>query len=179
MTLRATVLSTPFGPLSLAADDDTVIAAGFGADIDHLRRHLDDADAHLHVEDNIGEISQLMQAYLDGDIPAIDRIPVRLKGSATMQRLWRRLRAVSAGTTVSYTELGGEPRMARVAASACARNPVCVIVPCHRVLRADGSLGGFGGGLSTKRWLLDHEARWLCRQPGSPSRPHQVLLSTA
>ncbi|MCA1683371.1 MAG: methylated-DNA--[protein]-cysteine S-methyltransferase [Actinobacteria bacterium] len=155
-----TVIATPFGPLSAIADADVLVAAGFGDSIDALRRHLARPDAGVRASAGLGTISSCIRDYLEGEVNAIDGIQVRARGSDTMQRLWTRLRAVPAGTTVSYAGLGGDPRRARVAAAACARNPVCVVVPCHRVIRTDGGLGGFGGGLPAKRWLLDHEARY-------------------
>ena len=75
-----------------------------------------------------------------------------------MRRLWDELRRIPAGDVRSYTALGGSRRFARAAGTACALNPVPLIVPCHRVVRSDGGLGGFGWGLVVKRWLLDHEA---------------------
>lgn len=173
MSLRAAVIDTPFGPLSVVADSGTAVAAAFGAEIARLDRHLGRTDRYQVVAD-LGEISERLDAYLRGEVTAIDAIPVRARGSDVMQRLWARLRAVPAGATVSYAELGGDPRFARVAATACARNPVCVIVPCHRVIRSDGTLGGFGGGLATKRWLLDHEARWS--GSGAPARELAAAL---
>lgn len=160
MTLEAVVIDAPFGPLTVAADGDTVVAATFSSRVDDVRRYVDNPHQAIHVVDRIGEISRALDAYWAGDAVALEHVDVRATGSAAMQRLWTRLRAVPAGTTVSYAQLGGEPRMARVAAMACARNPVCVIVPCHRVVRSDGGLGGFGGGLPAKRWLLAHEAAW-------------------
>jgi len=160
MTLTATVIRTPFGPLSAVADGEVLVAAGFGEDVASLRPHLAQPDGPLRTTDDLGEISSALGAYLEGDVAAIDGIEVRARGSAVMQSLWARLRRVPAGTTLSYAALGGDPRRARVAATACARNPVCVVVPCHRVIRSDGGLGGFGGGLPAKRWLLAHESRW-------------------
>jgi methylated-DNA-[protein]-cysteine S-methyltransferase len=164
MTLDATVIDAPFGPLSLVAHGGTLVAATFSRDVDDARGYLVDPRAAIRVHDNLGEISAAVSAYLDGDAIALDGLAVRARGSAVMQALWQRLRAVPAGTTVSYAQLGGEPRLARVAATACARNPICVIVPCHRVIRSDGGLGGFGGGLDAKRWLLAHEASWRALQ---------------
>jgi len=158
MTVRAAVVTMPFGPVTVIADGDTVLASGFTSTPETLRRHLPDRRLHVPVVADLGLISERLRAYSDGEVTAIDGIAVSAQGSETMQRLWTRLRAVAAGTTVSYAELGGAPRMAKVAATACARNPVCLIVPCHRVIRGDGGLGGFGGGLPAKRWLLDHEA---------------------
>ena len=83
-----------------------------------------------------------------------------------MQRLWDALRRIPAGEVRSYAELGGDRRYARAAGTACARNPIALIVPCHRVVRTDGSLGGFGWGTDVKRWLLDHEAAAVERGSG-------------
>ena len=87
-----------------------------------------------------------------------------------MQRLWVALRRIPAGEVRSYAELGGDRRHARAAGTACARNPVALIVPCHRVVRADGSLGGFGWGTDVKRWLLDHETAAMERRLGGQRR---------
>jgi methylated-DNA-[protein]-cysteine S-methyltransferase len=99
-------------------------------------------------------------AYFDGDLQALDTIPVGQPGPASRQRLWAALRAVPPGRTVSYTELAaraGNPRAPRAAGAACAYNLIAPVVPCHRALRSDGSLGGYYYGLDRKTWLLRHE----------------------
>lgn len=157
MTYQACTQTTPCGAFSAIADGGTVVASGFTADIDALRSRLGDPTAGLHVQDDLGDISEAVAAYFGGDVTALDRLPVRAEGSATMRRLWAELRRIPAGEVRSYAELGGGRRHARVAGAACARNPVPLIVPCHRVVRSDGGLGGFGWGLPVKAWLLDHE----------------------
>jgi methylated-DNA-[protein]-cysteine S-methyltransferase len=99
-------------------------------------------------------------AYHKGDLDAPSPIPVRQRSGAFLEHAWEVLRTVPAGVAVSYTEYAakaGRPAAVRAAASACARNAAALFVPCHRVLRNDGSLGGFRWGLPVKRWLLDHE----------------------
>jgi methylated-DNA-[protein]-cysteine S-methyltransferase len=159
MTYDAVTVPTPFGAFTAIADDGTVLRSGFTASVDVLREGLPDPDADIRVRGDLGEISSALRAYLSGDdVGALDRLPVRAEGSEAMQRLWSALRRIPAGQVRSYMELGGDRRHARVAGAACARNPIPLIVPCHRVVRSDGSLGGFGPGLDVKRWLLDHEA---------------------
>jgi methylated-DNA-[protein]-cysteine S-methyltransferase len=100
-------------------------------------------------------------AYLDGDLTAIDDVPVRQRGGAFIAHAWEVLRLVPAGRPVTYTgfaDRAGRPAAVRAAAMACASNAAALFVPCHRVLRLDGTLGGFRWGLPVKRWLLDHEA---------------------
>jgi methylated-DNA-[protein]-cysteine S-methyltransferase len=101
-------------------------------------------------------------AYLDGDLTAIDDVPVRQHTDGPfLAHAWHTLRAVRPGEPVSYATfaaLAGRPAAVRAAAQACARNAAALFVPCHRIVRTDGSLGGFRWGLPVKRWLLDHEA---------------------
>jgi len=87
-------------------------------------------------------------------------VPLDPAGSAFQRRVWDALRAIPYGTTLSYSELArrlGDPRATRAVGAANARNPIPIIVPCHRVVGASGQLTGFGGGLDRKRWLLEHE----------------------
>ena len=110
---------------------------------------------------DLGAVSAAITRYHDGDLGAVDDVPVRQRSGAFLEHAWDVLRTVPAGAPVSYTEYAakaGRPAAVRAAASACARNAAALFVPCHRVLRNDGSLGGFRWGLPVKRWLLDHEA---------------------
>ncbi|MFI0724606.1 methylated-DNA--[protein]-cysteine S-methyltransferase [Streptomyces sp. NPDC021224] len=101
-----------------------------------------------------------MTAYFDGTVEAIDALPVVQFGSDFRLAAWREMRRIRPGTTLGYRELAGRagsPRAARAAGAACAYNLVPLVVPCHRVRRSDGSLGGYYYGLDVKRWLLAHE----------------------
>ena len=162
MTATSTV-DTPLGPFTVLVDGDgAVLASGWTADLDELlplvAPGLRPASV-LHRAD-LGAVTEAVRAYHEGELTAISAIPVHQRGGAFLQHAWQVLRTVPAGAPVSYTELAtkaGRPAAVRAAAAACARNPAALFVPCHRVLRGDGSLGGFRWGLPAKRWLLDHE----------------------
>jgi methylated-DNA-[protein]-cysteine S-methyltransferase len=166
-----TTLPTPVGPLVIVADDGVVLAAGWSEDpndvLDRIHPSLRTATnprgfvgAEVTRRSDLGDVTKAVVAYFDGDLAAPDAIPVRQVGGPFLVHAWDVLRDVRPGEPVSYTELAarcGNPRAVRAAASACARNAAALFVPCHRVLRSDGSLGGFRWGLDVKRWLLAHE----------------------
>ena len=105
-------------------------------------------------------ITQALAAYFDGDLVAIDRVPVATNGSAFQRRVWSALRTIAAGTTNSYGAFAaaiGAPAASRAVGLANGANPVAIVVPCHRLIGANGALTGYGGGLERKRWLLSHE----------------------
>jgi methylated-DNA-[protein]-cysteine S-methyltransferase len=106
-------------------------------------------------------IEDALRRYFAGDVRAVDDIPVDPLGGTTFQRrVWGALRSIPAGTTVSYRTLAERvraPKAVRAVGAANGANPVPIVLPCHRVIGADGSLTGYGGGLATKRWLLRHE----------------------
>jgi len=111
--------------------------------------------------DPFGHTSAL-KAYMEGDVHAIDTLPVAFGGTAFQNKVWEALRTIPAGETLSYGRLAeriGAPKAVRAVGLANGANPVGVVVPCHRVIGSDGSLTGYGGGLERKRWLLAHEAR--------------------
>lgn len=161
-TIDATVIDTPAGPLSLLLVDDTVIGAGFTTDPSDLHARLRPGRRArpLRRRPELGAASAAVQAYFAGDLQGLDDLAVDQEGTEHQRRLWVALRQVPPGTTVSYAELAaraGAPAAVRAAASACARNLVAPMIPCHRVVRSDGGLGGYYYGLDVKRWLLDHE----------------------
>ena len=160
MTYDCATVPTPFGDgFTVLVRDGEVVASGFTADPERLRSRLNAAAGEIRPRHDLGEITSILRAYFDGtDISALASLPVSAAGSPAMQRLWQALRCIPGGETRSYSDLGGGARFARVAGNACARNPIALIVPCHRVVRSDGGLGGFAWGLPVKRWLLDHEA---------------------
>jgi methylated-DNA-[protein]-cysteine S-methyltransferase len=179
MHLHTTTLPTPVGPFTLLVDDGGVCAAGFTGRPETLQRRLDPrrrAAGTRPAADPDG-VAGRMLAYLAGEVGALDELAVEQPGDPSRQAAWRALRSVPAGQTVSYRELGAmadladpatDPLGAQAAGAACAGNHVAVIVPCHRVLRADGRLGGYGWGVHRKAWLLDHEAAgWEADRPGA------------
>jgi methylated-DNA-[protein]-cysteine S-methyltransferase len=161
MTIEAASVPTPIGGLSLLARDGALIAAGF-ADIETMHARVGDEPLRERAE--LGELSRGVAAYIAGDLTAIDDLPVVQPGGRFRQAAWTAMRRVPAGQTISYTKLAaeaGNPKAVRAAGTACAVNLVAPIVPCHRVVRSDGSLGGYYYGLNVKEWLLTHERRHL------------------
>lgn len=101
-----------------------------------------------------------LQRYFSGNLPAIDEIPVQTGGTPFQSNVWRALRRIPPGTTLSYGRMAQRlkcPRAVRAVGFANGSNPICIVIPCHRLIGADGSLTGYGGGLERKRWLLEHE----------------------
>ena len=146
-------------------DDGAVVASGF-ADLTTTFGFLSEAEqARGHREvgpsaDSVRPAVEALTAYAAGDLTALDGVPVRQPGGPFMQRAWIELRGVKAGETDSYAGLAiraGSPKAVRAAGQACATNKVAPFVPCHRILRTDGSLGGYAYGLPVKEALLVHE----------------------
>jgi methylated-DNA-[protein]-cysteine S-methyltransferase len=158
-------MTTPTGPLTIiATDEGTVRAAGFTESVDELLALIHPSlRGQPTPKPHLGPISAAVGSYLDGDLTAIDSVPVEQRtGGAFLGHAWDVLRTVKPGEPVTYTEyaeLAGNPAAVRAAAQACARNAVALFVPCHRVLRTDGTLGGYRYGLGVKQWLLGHEVR--------------------
>jgi methylated-DNA-[protein]-cysteine S-methyltransferase len=101
-----------------------------------------------------------LQRYFAGKLQAIDEIPVQTGGTPFQSNVWRALRTIPAGTTLSYGRMAGQlkcPLAVRAVGFANGSNPISIVIPCHRLIGADGSLTGYGGGLERKRWLLKHE----------------------
>lgn len=166
-------LSTPVGAFTILVGDAGLAAAGFTADPEDLRLLLPVAqrEATLRPIEDAGGLGAALAAYFAGDLAAIDGVRVASSGTAYQQRAWAALRSLPPGRPVTYAELAartGSPAAARAAGSACGRNPTAVVVPCHRVVRADGTVGGFLWGTEVKRWLLAHERRHAALTPASP-----------
>jgi methylated-DNA-[protein]-cysteine S-methyltransferase len=149
-----TVVDSPIGPLGLIASDDalqTVLFDGRGIEADGA-------------SDVIAETARQLDAYFAGDLVVFD-LPLELCGSEFQRGCWLALAAIPYGQTVSYGEqarrLGLGSEAARAVGAANGQNPLPIVLPCHRVIGADGSLTGFGGGLHVKRFLLEHEGALL------------------
>ncbi len=164
--MNTATLTTPAGPFTAVTDDEgAVLASGWTADAAELVPliHPDlRGDGSLRRRADLGDVTDAARAYHDGDLDAIAGIRVRQRSGEFLMHAWDVLRTVAPGDPVTYTgyaALAGRPAAVRAAASACARNAAALFVPCHRVVRTDGTLGGFRWGTPVKRWLLDHEAR--------------------
>ncbi len=160
---HSSTVDTPAGPFTaIVAADGAVLASGWTADISLLtpQIHASLTPSSISPVTDLGDVTKAVVAYHEGDLTAIDGIEVRQKSGPFMQHAWDVLRTVRAGAPVTYSEyasMSGRPAAVRAAASACARNSAALFVPCHRVIRIGGNLGGFRWGLEVKRWLLAHE----------------------
>ena len=162
--LAVMTLKTPVGSLSLISAGSTLVAAEFG-DAGSLKSRLSlqlIERGFTNVKSILG-VSDEVRRYFDGELNAIDQIKVKQPGGAFSQSAWRAMRKIKPGAVISYSDLAsnsGSAAAVRAAGSACARNLIAPIVPCHRIIRSDGSLGGYGFGLPTKTWLLKHEGAY-------------------
>lgn len=165
LDFRIDRLATPVGELVIVAD-----AAGRLRAIDWtdrearmcclLDRHYGTGRYSMSAARDPGGLTKAMRMYFEGDITAIDTLPVETTGTPFQRSVWQALRKIRRGTTISYAELArriGNPRAVRAAGLANGQNPIGIVVPCHRVIGSNGTLTGYGGGLPRKKWLLEHE----------------------
>lgn len=162
-TIDAAVTDTPAGPFGiLTGPDGAVRAAGFTADLPALLALTHPSlRAPVRERRDLGPVTAAVTSYLGGELTAIDEVPVEQHTDGLfLAHAWNVLRDLKPGDPVTYSELAGlagRPAAVRAAAAACARNAAALFVPCHRVLRTDGTLGGYRWGLDVKKWLLSHE----------------------
>jgi len=107
-------------------------------------------------------IRKQIDAYFEGDLKAITRIPVQTAGTKFQREVWKALITIEPGQTRTYGQIAAtieRPKAVRAVGAANGANPVGIVVPCHRVIGADGSLTGYGGGMERKKWLLAHELK--------------------
>jgi len=170
-TLAATHMPSPIGTLTIVAHDTAVVAIRWDTDGDDA-----DPDAHNPVDRRLGDpahwvevdpsshpvlaaaVAQLGE-YFSGRRTEFD-LPIDPVGTDFQRRAWRELEQIPFGETITYGEQAvrlGDRNKTRAVGSANGKNPIPIVVPCHRVVGADGTLTGFAGGLDTKAWLLDHE----------------------
>jgi len=159
--LLRTTLKTPVGALSLISREHILIAAGFTSQ-DELLASISKQERQLESKkvNQIPIITDLVSDYFDGDLKALDGIKVDQEGEKFSQSAWRVMRKVSPGKTISYADLAkraGSDDAVRAAGSACARNLIALVVPCHRIVKTGGALGNYAYGLRYKEWLLKHE----------------------
>lgn len=157
-------LDTPIGELLIAADDQGRLAAVCFPPLADpqavLSRVCGVKAARLQPHHDPAGATTALRAYFAGQLDAIDRLPVAPIGTPFQQEVWAALRGIPCGTTTSYGVLArqlGRPDASRAVGLANGSNPVAIVIPCHRVIGANGSLTGYGGGLDRKRWLLAHE----------------------
>ncbi len=171
MRLLLDRLASPLGEILLVTDEAGVLRALDFHDYEARMRRL----LRLHYGDVCLDsgmapalVTSSLRAYFDGDHTILADVVVATSGSAFQRQVWAALRAIPAGTTTTYGKLAtaiGKPGAARAIGMANGANPIAIVVPCHRVIGADATLTGFGGGLHRKRWLLEHE-----RASGAPAQ---------
>jgi len=165
--MKLTTVTTPDGPFTILVESGAVLASGWTGSSEAILARLAPGERPDEVEPVASDDPAVrfavdaVQAFYRGDLAAIDRVPVHQSGTEFRRGGWLRLRAIPAGAPLSYAEFAaalGRPSAVRAAASICATNAPALFVPCHRVLRGDGRLGGFAWGLDVKRSLLAREA---------------------
>ena len=162
MPLFLTSHKTPIGTLNLIAQEDVLLAANLST-LSAAKASLDEDDCANGFKEvkSIPVISDLITDYFDGDLSALNAIKVRQPGAPFSQAAWKAMRRVKAGKTLSYAELAdraGSSAAVRAAGSACAKNAIVLVVPCHRIVKTGGALGNYAYGLNKKEWLLRFEA---------------------
>jgi len=154
---------SPLGTILLVSDRDDVLRALDFADYEaRLQKLLRTHYTQFELEEArvASSLSTALDAYFEGDLGALEAVPVATAGTAFQREVWAELRRIPMGSTLSYGALAarlGRRGSARAVGLANAANPVGIVVPCHRVIGENGQLTGYAGGLSRKRWLLEHE----------------------
>jgi methylated-DNA-[protein]-cysteine S-methyltransferase len=159
------VFDTPTGRMLIVTDAEQRLRAAEWEDKAQrmersLRLHYGETGYQLQAARTRSPARLALEAYFEGELAAVEAIRTQTRGTDFQRRVWSALRDIPMGTTVSYGQLAariGRPAAVRAVGAANGANPIPVIVPCHRVIGADASLTGFGGGLERKRWLLAHE----------------------
>jgi methylated-DNA-[protein]-cysteine S-methyltransferase len=154
---RYTTIDSPLGTLLVARDDEGITALLLPTG----RHKAEPAEGWTRDDGAFDDIRTQLGEYFAGTRTDFD-LPLHMIGSAFQRRVWAALREIPCGETTSYGALAasiGAPGAARAVGLANGQNPVSIIVPCHRVIGANGSLTGYGGGLPAKQWLLSHEAQ--------------------
>ena len=152
---------TPLGLLEVIVDQETLVAAGF-ASLNLLKKKLSEEDRarEIRASKSLTWLTECIVDYFDGNVSAFNQLKVRQPGSGFSQSAWKAMRKIPAGKVISYATLAqraGSPAAVRAAGTACGRNAIAPIIPCHRIIRSDGSFGNYGYGIDKKLWLLRHE----------------------
>ncbi len=155
-------IDSPIGAVTVVATEGALCAVEFSDTDDRLTREMAARDAAFTFRraDNPFGFSERLRAYFNGEIAALEGLPVDAYGTPFQQRVWAALRTIPVGMVTSYGAIAeqlGNPGASRAVGLANSRNPVAIVVPCHRVIGANATLTGYAGGLHRKRWLLEHE----------------------
>lgn len=159
--LLSTTLASPIGKLYLLSRGETVLGLNLSGFQDLLSslspRELEEK---ISKGKKAAGITEKLKDYFDGDLATINSIKVKQPGGDFSQAAWAAMRKIKAGSAESYADLAyraGSPAAVRAAGSACAKNKVAIIIPCHRIIKSGGAIGAYGWGVNKKIWLLEHE----------------------
>jgi len=148
--METTYINTPVGTLEIKGDEKGIASVHF----------LDtDKKTSAPIPECIQPIARQFQEYFEGT-RTVFNIKLNPEGTSFQKKVWKQLEKIPYAKTVSYQEIAnrlGDPKVIRAAAAANGKNPIAILIPCHRVIGSDGSLTGYAGGLHRKKWLLDHE----------------------
>lgn len=167
-------IDTPIGEMLIVADYDGNLRATEWTEYEArmhrlLRVHYGENGYRLEPAHDSNDLTDAIGRYFAGELTAIEGLPVRTGGTPFQRKVWQALREIACGATVSYAKLAdriGQPTAVRAVGLANGSNPVGVVVPCHRVIGANGTLTGYAGGVERKRWLLQHESNGATESAG-------------
>lgn len=152
--MKSIYFSTPIGMLEIKADTQGVVSVLFS-------EHSEASEvASEEIPKELQAVTFQLTEYFEGKRKNFD-LPLSPEGTPFQKKVWQQLQSIPYGTTTSYQQMAhqlGNPKVIRAAASANGKNPIAIIIPCHRVIGSDGSLTGYAGGLHRKKWLLAHES---------------------
>ena len=162
MRLLLDRVDSPLGTILLVASDTALLALDFHDYDERMQRllHAHHGDVEVHAGRERLGVREALERYFAGELSALDALPTQTNGTTFQREVWAALRTIPPGTTLSYGALArrlGNPNAMRAVGLANGANPIGIVVPCHRVIGANGTLTGYGGGLARKRWLLAHE----------------------
>ncbi|HWE50226.1 MAG TPA: methylated-DNA--[protein]-cysteine S-methyltransferase [Bryobacteraceae bacterium] len=161
MHLQTQVIRSPIGDILLAFDAEVLRALDFLDHEDRMHHFLRLHYGKVTLSPGETSLSKEIEVYFEGDLVALSRVPVQTGGTDFQRKVWDALTKIQPGATKTYSEIAreiGHPTAIRAVGAANGANPISLVIPCHRVIGADGSLTGYGGGIHRKKWLLHHES---------------------
>ncbi|REK06075.1 MAG: methylated-DNA--[protein]-cysteine S-methyltransferase [Planctomycetota bacterium] len=173
--IQYTYLPSPLGPLLATAEGSLLT----GLYLPNHKGRSGPDPAWRAADEPFARAREQLDRYFAGELHGFD-LPLRLAGTPYQRRVWQELVQIPFGTTITYAQLAariGQPGAARAVGHANSRNPISIIVPCHRVIGADGSLAGYAGGLDKKRWLLEHERQASSAERGTSGSQRELVFA--
>jgi methylated-DNA-[protein]-cysteine S-methyltransferase len=180
MKLLFNTIQTPIGQVVLVVENQNLCFVDFEGNEQRMKQLLEKRFGRYQLEQakNPFGYSTKLEAYFTGDLSAVDDIPVSTGGTEFQQKVWLELREIPTGETRSYGAMAaklGQPTASRAVGMTNGLNPISIVLPCHRVIAASGTLTGYAGGLERKKWLLEHEGVKL-QKPAMLEKSTQTAL---